>query len=392
MLTTWKRDLAISRAANIQNPKKRPWHCRSRLPVANDLGVLVAGVSSRLPLNDTYRAFYDLLAAGVTTAVANARAYEDERKRAEALAEIDRAKTAFFSNVSHEFRTPLTLILGPLEDELAERESPLPPRRRERLDAARRNSLRLLKLVNSLLDFSRIEAGRIQATYEPADLAADTAELASVFRSAVEKAGLTLTIECSPLPEPVYVDREMWEKIVLNLISNAFKYTFQGGIAIKLQWFGDRAELSVADTGVGVRQEEIPRLFERFHRVKDAKSRSHEGTGIGLALVQELVRLHGGEVRVKSQEGRGSTFTVTIKAGCAHLPNERLETGRKQPSTGTRASAYVEEALHWLPDAPSGAFEPSTPKAIPDRAAHGEPAVPTNKPRSRVLWADDNAD
>jgi signal transduction histidine kinase len=169
----------------------------------------VAGVSSRLPLDDTYRAFYDLLAAGVTTAVANARAYEEERTRAEALAAIDRAKTAFFSNVSHEFRTPLTLILGPLEDELAERASPLPPARRERLEAAHRNSLRLLKLVNTLLDFSRLEAGRIQANYEPTDLTVYTAELASVFRSAVEKAGLTLTVDCQPLPELVYVDREM---------------------------------------------------------------------------------------------------------------------------------------------------------------------------------------
>src|SRR5437870_8816539 len=176
MLTTWKRDLAISRAANIQNPKKRPWHCRSRLPVANDLGVLVAGVSSRLALNETYRAFYDLLAAGVTTAVANARAYEEERKRAEALAEIDRAKTAFFSNVSHEFRTPLTLMLGPLEDELAERESPLPSIRRQRLETAHRSALRLLKLVNTLLNFSRIEAGRERASYDPTDLAAVTAD------------------------------------------------------------------------------------------------------------------------------------------------------------------------------------------------------------------------
>src|SRR2546426_444858 len=189
MLTTWKRDLAISRAANIQNPKERPWHCRSRLPVANDLGVLVAGVSSRLALNETYRAFYDLLAAGVTTAVANARAYEEERKRAEALAEIDRAKTTFFSNVSHEFRTPLTLMLGPIEEALSEK-SQLSQEQRERTEILQRNSLRLLKLVNTLLDFSRIEAGRIQAFYEATDLPALTADLASSFRSAIEKAGM----------------------------------------------------------------------------------------------------------------------------------------------------------------------------------------------------------
>lgn len=198
------------------------------------VGILVAGVSSRLPLNETYRAFYDLLAAGVTTVVANARAHEDERKRIEALAEIDRAKTTFFSNVSHKFRTPLTLMLGELEEELAERASPLPPARPERLETAHRSSLRLLKLVNTLLDFSRIEAGRCEASYEPTDLAARTGELASVFRSAVEKVGLTFTVDCPPLPEPVYVDPEMWEKIVLNLLSNAFKHTFEGGITVSL--------------------------------------------------------------------------------------------------------------------------------------------------------------
>src|SRR5260370_28105403 len=135
------------------------------------------------------------------------------------MAKIDRAKTAFFSNVSHEFRTPLTLMLGRLEDELAEHDSPLPPARRQRLATAHRNSLRLLKLVNTLLDFSRIEAGRSQASYEPTDLATHTAELASVFRSAIEKASLTLTVDCPPLPEPVYVDRVIWEKTWLNLLS-----------------------------------------------------------------------------------------------------------------------------------------------------------------------------
>ena len=258
-----------------------------------------------MALNETYRTFFDLLAAAITSEVANARAYEEERKRAEALAEIDRAKTAFFSNVSHEFRTPLTLMLGPLEEELSECVSPLPTARRERLGTAHRNSLRLLKLVNTLLDFSRIEAGRTQASYEPTDLSAYTAELASVFRSAVEKAALTLVVDCPVLPEPVYVDREMWEKIVLNLLSNAFKHTFEGGITVSLQWIGEYAELTVADSGVGIPKTELPRLFERFHRVKGAKSRTHEGTGIGLALVQELIFLHGGKVSIESEEGKG---------------------------------------------------------------------------------------
>ncbi len=356
------------------------------------IGILVAGVSPRLELNENYRAFFDLLAAGVTTEVANARAYDEERKRAEALAEIDRAKTAFFSNVSHEFRTPLTLMLGPIEDELAERDTPLPPARRERLETAHRNSLRLLKLVNALLDFSRIEAGRTQASYEPCDLAVHTAELASVFRSAVEKAGLTLTVDCPPLPELIHVDTEMWEKVVLNLLSNAFKHTFEGGITIGLRWGGDHAELAVTDTGVGIAQAEVPRLFERFHRVKGTKSRTHEGTGIGLALVRELVSLHGGAVRIESEEGKGSTFTVTVKAGTTHLPPERLGAARALASSATRAAAYVEEATHWLPNAATASDPPLALGETDVVSTPREAAASPGGRRPRILWADDNAD
>jgi signal transduction histidine kinase len=339
-------------------------------------GFLVAGVSSRLALNETYRAFYDLLAGAVTGELSNARAHQEERKRAEALAEIDRAKTAFFSNVSHEFRTPLTLMLGPLEDELAERDTPLPPARRERLEAAHRNSLRLLKLVNTLLDFSRIEAGRTQASYEPTDLPGYTEELASVFRSAIEKGGLRLVIDCPAFPEPVYVDREMWEKIVLNLLSNAFKHTFEGSISVTLRWCGDHVELAVADTGVGIPEAELPRLFERFHRVKETKSRTHDGTGIGLALVRELVNLHGGTVSIESLEGKGSTFILTIKTGTTHLPPDRLGKSRALASTATQASAYVDEALHWLPNA-TAPNDSSSPNWRRD--------VPSNPPRAAAV-------
>jgi len=218
-------------------------------------GLLVVGVSPRRPLDAAYRTFFDLVAGHVSAAIADVRAYEAERQRAEALAELDRAKTAFFSNVSHEFRTPLTLMLGPLEDMLARANGSLTVNREE-LDLVHRNTLRLLKLVNTLLDFSRIEAGRIEAVYEPTDLAAYTAELASVFRSAIERAGLQLRVDCPTLPEPVYVDREMWEKIVLNLLSNAFKFTFEGEIKVGLRWCGERVELTMADTGVGIPEAE----------------------------------------------------------------------------------------------------------------------------------------
>jgi signal transduction histidine kinase len=351
-------------------------------------GVVVLGVSARLHITEPFRAFLDLVAAAVSAALANARAHEAERQRAEALAEIDRAKTAFFSNVSHEFRTPLTLMLGPLEDELAEIESPLPAPRRERIETAHRNSLRLLKLVNALLDFSRIEAGRMQARYEPTDLAALTRDLASSFRSAVERGGLALNVECPPLPEPIYVDREMWEKIVLNLLSNAFKHTFQGGISVSLAWCLDRVELTVADTGAGIPAIDLPQLFNRFYRVKGAVSRTHEGTGIGLSLIRELLQLHDGSIRVESDYGLGSRFVVVLKSGRSHLPAEKIIEA-DVTATALSTAAHVQEALHWLPDPPNADAVAGVdfvhPAAVATDAANAAE-------RPRILWADDNAD
>ncbi|MGN6550486.1 MAG: response regulator [Pararhizobium sp.] len=344
---------------------------------------LVAGVSPRRALDADYRAFVERAAAHIAGAIGHARAYEEERQRAEALAEIDRAKTTFFSNVSHEFRTPLTLMLGPLEESLASADR-LEPDERERVYVVHRNGLRLLKLVNSLLDFSRIEAGRAQASYEPTDLSAFTADLASNFRSATEKAGLSLVVEGETLPQPVYVDRDMWEKIVLNLLSNAFKFTFEGGIHVEVRASETAAELIVRDTGTGIPEHELPRLFERFHRVEGARGRSFEGSGIGLALVQELVRLHGGRIGVTSEEGRGTTFTVSIPFGSDHLPKDRLRTERPLASTAVQAEAYVDEAIRWLPDAVVSG------DTIPSPAAERPAPAPGERPH--VLLADDNAD
>ncbi|HEY8035820.1 MAG TPA: EAL domain-containing protein [Methylobacter sp.] len=343
------------------------------------IGLMVVGISTRLPMNEAYLTFLELLDTAVNNVVASALAITEERRRVEALAEIDRAKTVFFSNVSHEFRTPLTLMLGPLEDELAERTAPLPEPRRERLEAAHRNSLRLLKLVNTLLDFSMIEAGRAKARYIATDLARSTTELASTFRSAIEKAGLTLNIDCPALPEPVFVDHDMWEKIVLNLLSNAFKHTFNGGILVTLRWCGEYVELDVADSGIGISAEEMPRLFERFHRVQGARSRTHEGSGIGLALVQELVRIHGGTVRAASEQGRGTTFSVTLKTGRAHLPDENIFAASTSDARTIDKAAYVDEALQWIRS------EPAVPAPLSDAAT-------VAADRARIVWADDNAD
>lgn len=361
-----------------------PFHSGTKV-----VGMLIAGISRFLLLPGVYRDFFDLVIAQISSALTNVGVLAEERKRAEALAEIDRAKTAFFSNVSHEFRTPLTLMLGPVEETLADPETSSVIR--ERLEVSHRNSLRLLKLVNSLLDFSRIEAGRVQASYEPTDLPTLTGELASVFRSAIERAGMKLIVHCERFSEPVYVDREMWEEIVLNLISNAFKYTLAGEIQVRLKQVDGSAELSVRDTGIGIPEYELPNIFQRFYRIEGARGRAHEGTGIGLSLVQELTKLHGGKIRVDSVYAEGSTFTVRIPLGSAHLPPDRVGAARTLASTAVGSNAYVEEALRWLSGETDGKDEAwvSTASAPTSTAtdtlafaAHG----------AHVIVADDNAD
>ena len=357
-------------------------------------GFIVAGVSRHRPFDDGYRGFLELLAGQVASAVAGARAYEEEKCRAEALAELDRAKTAFFSNVSHEFRTPLTLMLGPVEDLLACSRTDLTPAAASQLELVRRNGLRLLRLVNTLLDFSRIEAGRVRAFFQPTDLASLTADVASNFRSACERAGLRLFVDCPPLLEPVYIDRDMWEKIVLNLLSNAFKFTFEGEIAVTVRQTGTSARLTVRDTGTGISAEELPRVFERFHRTENALGRTHEGSGIGLALVQELVKLHGGSIHAESVVGQGTTFAIDLRAGKSHLPPELITDNRPLPITEVGAGPYVEEALRWLPgervEVETSRYElPAVHDTAADSYRRSETVA---RDRPRVLVADDNAD
>jgi|SoiMethySBSTD1v2_1073268.scaffolds.fasta_scaffold05852_12 signal transduction histidine kinase/GAF domain-containing protein len=346
-------------------------------------GVLIAGISPRREFDEDYRGFYDLLADGVTTAVANARAYEEERARVEALAGIDRAKTAFFSNVSHEFRTPLTLMLGPLEELLR---SSLPAGLHAELDMIYRNGLRLLKLVNALLDFSRIEADRAEAVCEPTDLATLTTDVAGAFRSAIEHAGLRLTVECESLPGPVHVDREMWEKIVLNLLSNAFKFTLQGEITVSVRPLDNGVQLTVGDTGVGVPSHELPHIFERFHRVKGSLARTHEGAGIGLSLVRELVALHRGTIRAESVEGDGTRVIVWIPRGSEQPTSAAVRGSRPLESTAGSARAYVAEAMRWFPE--EGVVEPQgDPSTGEDQSVDRQ-----RSPRPYIVCADDNAD
>jgi signal transduction histidine kinase/CheY-like chemotaxis protein len=361
----------------------------SRQGEQGQAAVLVVGLNPCRHFDDDFRGFVNLVAGQISTGIADASAYEAERRRAEALAELDRAKTTFFSNVSHEFRTPLTLVLGPVQEALTHVADPA---ERQRLEMIQRNAWRLLRLVNTLLDFLRIEAGRVDACFESVELATFTAEIASMFRSAFDRAGLTFDVDCSPLPDGVemYVDREIWEKVVLNLVSNAFKFTLQGGVRVSMGMTNTGlVELRVADTGIGIEAEELPHLFERFHRVEGVRGRTQEGSGIGLALVSELVRLHSGTIRVESQPGVGTTFIVSLPVGRAHLSADRVRERDAVPaSSAVGGELFVEEALRWSPDAQTELVS-SWSNAIYEPDVQGS----SQKARSvNVLIVDDNAD
>ncbi|EAZ92590.1 ATP-binding protein [Crocosphaera chwakensis] len=322
-------------------------------------------------------------------------AREQEQQRAESLAEVNHAKTQFFSNVSHEFRTPLTLLLSPLEDAIAQlgKNKGKQDNVKKQLQLAYRNALRLLKLVNTLLDFSRIEAERIEENYQPTDLAAYTTDLASLFRSTIENAGLQFMVNCQPLSKLIWVDREMWEKIVLNLLSNAFKFTFEGEIRVSLREEEDNSKtnnkfavLEVQDTGIGISSEELPHIFERFYQSKSHQGRSYEGSGIGLSLVAELVKLHGGTVEVSSQVGKGTTFTITLPTGTEHLPiNEQahlVDQSQDKSFVDTgEANAFVKEAQSWLPEI-NLTLEETEPVQV----------LSESEAKAKILLVEDNAD
>jgi len=309
------------------------------------------------------------------------------REANDKLSQLDAAKTTFFSNISHEFRTPLTLMLGPLQDSLADTTQPLSSAHRRRLQVANDSANRLLKLVTALLDFSRLEAGRMRGSFAQVDLAAVTRNLVGMFRTAFDRAGLSLTFECPTLTEPVWVDLDMWEKIVPNLLSNAFKFTLSGGVRVRLLDTPRSAVLEVIDTGTGIPESELPRVFERFHRVAGSVGRTHEGTGIGLAMVRELVGIHGGTVQVQSKVGEGSTFRVDIPKGSDHLPADALLREPQASADGHTPRALV-DAAQWI----GGRVELQAPAVPAGDSGTDEAGADGSGAKPWVLVVDDNAD
>jgi GAF domain-containing protein/class 3 adenylate cyclase/two-component SAPR family response regulator len=277
------------------------------------------------------------VAAQAAIAVQQANLYQKTREQAERLLQLDKQKTEFFQNISHEFRTPITLIQGPLESAVGGGEG----LSYAQSAIALRNSRRLLRLVNQLLDLQRLDAGRMQPNFRPCDLVDFVSQIAESFRPYCEKKALNLVAQLDECPQ-VYIDMEKFDKVVYNLLSNAMKFTPEGGtITVKLLSQGNHCILQVEDTGIGIVKEQIPHLFERFRQAEGSENRSYEGSGLGLALVKELVELHGGKVTVESVYGKGTTFTLWLLTGNAHLPaHQVLDT----PTELTTSRASVELA------------------------------------------------
>ncbi|MEM7727499.1 MAG: response regulator [Cyanobacteria bacterium P01_A01_bin.45] len=260
------------------------------------------------------------VAAQAAIAVQQSYLYQKTCQQAERLLELDKQKTEFFQNISHEFRTPITLIQGPLESAVSSQQGLSYPQS----NIALRNSRRLLRLVNQLLDLQRLDAGKMRSSFRPCDLVKFVSQIVESFRPYCEKKKLNLITDFHQCPM-IYLDMEKFDKVVYNLLSNAMKFTPESGnIIIRIKSDAEKCILQVQDTGIGIKKEQMFHLFERFRQAEGSENRSYEGTGLGLALVKELVEVHGGEIAVDSEYGEGTQFTISLLPGTAHLHQEQI--------------------------------------------------------------------
>ena len=240
------------------------------------------------------------------------------------LKEVDAMKSKFFANISHEFRTPLTLIEGPVEKLLASDKS---NDRRNIYKMIKRNSERLLNLINELLELSKLESGKMKLSAQRGDIVSFTKAIVMSFESLADKKRIQIDITSSSDFIELYFDKEKMQKILANIISNAFKFTPEDGkitVCIEGDISNRTVIIEIADSGIGIPQEELPKIFDRFYQVVSTNMEGYEGTGIGLSLTKELVEIHHAAITVKSEEGNGSTFTLTFPLGTEHFEEEEL--------------------------------------------------------------------
>jgi len=346
-------------------------------------------------------------------------------EQAAQLRELDEAKSRFFANISHEFRTPLTLILGPvrrLKDRLRHPDTPLkagletelePEDAAEELSVVERNAYRLLRMVRQLLDLARRDAGTLQVQARPVDVGPRAERITRAFEPLAERQDLTLTVQVEPpVPEaaPVYLDPERFEQILGNLLSNALKFTPPGGrITVRVAETTETVQVTVRDTGPGIPDAEQDRIFERFAQGDETATRSQEGAGIGLALTQSLVTVHGGRLAVESVPEKGTAFTATFRRGRAHLadeqvveappdtvaPNEPAPLDDSLPLDDSPASSRREDSGAVLPRQDRVPTSPRTDRGgetMPEGRTGEESAAPFAEDTPLVLIVDDNAD
>ncbi|MGH9592774.1 MAG: sensor histidine kinase, partial [Bryobacteraceae bacterium] len=318
-----------------------PWSIPAReivvLPLTGlnqtgSIGLLIAAVNPHRELDRNYRKFFESAAARIGLTISRARVMERETELVKHDALQEGARSSFLAYATEELRTPLTLLLAFLGKVMDS--SQLSAGHRIELAGARRNALRLLKLTTALIDLGRIQTGQLSAVFEPVDLGAITADLVKAYRSAIEQTNLRLAVECPPMRESAYVDRLMWEKMVLDLLLYALQHTFEGEIGIAVRPVGGWIELGVWGTG-SVPVSERPSFLDESSPGEDR---------VDLALIRHFAAMHGGALRLVSEEGKGSKFTVSIPRGKAHLREENIVATRAGVAA-IALRAYMEEAF-----------------------------------------------
>ncbi|RIB30861.1 hypothetical protein C2G38_2237965 [Gigaspora rosea] len=345
--------------------------------------VLIYGINRLRALDDRYMEFFNLVTNQIYVLLQHGKSVEDEKIQTKILADMNYQKLTFFQGISHELKTPLALMLSPLDAVInACTQEPL---LMSYLQIIYRNAHRILKLINALLQFTNIETNQLKAHYRETNIAKFTLELASDFKGMAKTLNLNYNIDIPnpdefglALGDKIYLDHDLYETIVFNLCSNAFKHTWKGQITVRLylDCINEKKNmvvLEVSDTGVGISESALPNIFQRFYRVESQGSRSHEGTGIGLALVKELITLHGGDITVTSVVNQGTTFKCWFPIGCEHLLIDQIQSFR------------------WMKDNKSETQDSSNNKELDNMNIDADETTEHDR-KYKVLIVDDNND